>query len=81
MTALLIILGVAGLLFLAHLGLTAAEQRGWIFYRHRPRVQFLGLLEEIVQPSVEYLVEEQSSTAIRADHSETGEPVPDQDDG
>lgn len=81
MTALLIILGVAGLLFLAYLGLTAAEQRGWIFYRHRPRVQFLGLLEEIVQPSVEYLVEEQSSMATRADHPETGEPVPDQDDG
>ncbi len=81
MTVLLITLGVVGLLFLLHLGLTAAERRGWIFYRHRPRVQFLGLLEEIVQPSVEYLVEEQSSIAIRANHSDTGEPTATEEDG
>jgi hypothetical protein len=52
----------------------AAEARGQIYYRHRPpRVQSLGLLESLVQPSVEYTIEEQSSEAIRADQAESGQ--------
>ena len=51
-----------------------AESQGWIFYRTRPpRVRMLGLLEELVDPRAEYLVEEQSSEAIRADQAETGD--------
>ncbi len=75
MEYLFITIGVAALIYGLHrLGLYA-EDRGWIFYRTRPpRVRMLGMLEELVDPRVEYMVEEQSSEAIRADHSESGEP-------
>jgi hypothetical protein len=60
--------------YLLHRFLTYAEARGWIFYRSRPpRVRFTGLLEELVDPRVEYLIEEQASEAIRADQAESGE--------
>ena len=52
-----------------------AESRGWIYYRTRPpRVRMLGFLEELVDPRAEYVVEEQTSEAIRADQVETGGP-------
>ena len=52
-----------------------AESRGWIYYRTRPpRVRMLGMLEELVDPRVEYTIEEESSEAIRADHAESGDP-------
>lgn len=74
MRVLFIVLGVAIVLLLLHLALSYAERRGWVFYRTRPpRVRFLGLLEELAAPSVEYLMEEQSSEAIRADRAESGE--------
>jgi len=63
---------VAGL-YLLHRALLAAESRGWIFYRTRPpRVRTLGMLEELVDPTVEYRIEEESSEAIRADHADSG---------
>jgi hypothetical protein len=69
-----LVLGAAVVLYGLHRTLLAAELRGWIFYRHRPpRVRFLGLLEELVEPRVEYLIEEESSEAIRADHAHSGE--------
>lgn len=62
------------IVYLGHRFLTYAEARGWVFYRTRPpRVRFTGLLEELVDPRVEYLIEEQSSEAIRADQAESGE--------
>ncbi|MGB7860486.1 MAG: hypothetical protein WBM90_08315 [Acidimicrobiia bacterium] len=65
---------MAGSLYLVHLGLTHAERRGWIFYRTRPpRIRFTGLLEELVEPRVEYLIEEEASEAIRAHPSESGQ--------
>jgi hypothetical protein len=52
-----------------------AESRGWIFYKTRPpRVRMLGMLEELVDPRVEYAIEEESSEAIRADQAESGAP-------
>ena len=61
-------------LYLIHLSLGYAESRGWIYYRSRPpRVRFLGMLEELADPRVEYLIEEQTSEAIRADQAESGE--------
>lgn len=70
-------LGVLVAVYALHRLALFAEERGWIFYRTRPpRVRMLGLLEELVQPSVEYQIEEQSSEAIRADQAESG-----QDDG
>lgn len=61
-------------IYALHLLATYAEARGWIFYRTRPpRVRMLGFLEELVQPSVEYQIEEESSEAIRADQAESGQ--------
>jgi hypothetical protein len=34
----------------------------------------LGMLEELVDPRVEYAIEEESSEAIRADQVESGAP-------
>jgi hypothetical protein len=34
------------------------------------------MLEELVEPRVEYLVEEQSSEAIRADQADSGQGEP-----
>jgi len=35
-----------------------AESRGWIFYKTRPpRVRTLGLLEELIEPEVEHMIE------------------------
>lgn len=62
-----------------HLLLTWMERRGWIWYRskHRPRPSSLGLLEEIYQPSVEHLIDQQVEDDTTADHVTTGEPEDD----
>jgi hypothetical protein len=74
MTWLWIALGAAGFLYSLHRLASFAEARGWIFYRTRPpRVRMLGFLEEIVQPSVEHLIEERASEEIRADRGESGQ--------
>jgi hypothetical protein len=81
MEILLILLGVAALVLVLHLLALYAESRGWIFYRTRPpRVRMLGFLEELVDPRVEYMVEEETSEAIRADQSEQGEGYGDTDE-
>jgi hypothetical protein len=67
----LLILAALGLLL--HLGLTAAERRGLVFYRNRPRPYLPGPFESVFQPSVEYLVEEQASGEARADRPGSGE--------
>lgn len=75
MKILLIVVCVTAALYALHRLALFAESRGWIFYRTRPpRVRTLGFLEELVNPSIEYMVEEQSSQEIRADHAESGEP-------
>jgi hypothetical protein len=71
---LIILAGVIVALYVLHRVAIMAEERGLIFYRQRPpRVRSLGFLESLVQPSVEYMIEEESSEAIRADHSESGQ--------
>lgn len=59
-----------------HLLLTWMERRGWIWYRtkDRPRPSSLGLLEEIYQPSMEHVVEQQVSEETEADQAAQGEP-------
>ena len=74
MRFLLAAVGVAALLIVLHLLAVYAESRGWIYYRVRPpRVRMLGLLEELVEPEIQYMIEEQSSEAIRADQDESGQ--------
>lgn len=69
------------LIFLVHRLALFAESRGWIFYKTRPpRVRMLGFLEELVDPRVEYMVEEETSQTIRADQSEQGEGYGDMDE-
>ncbi|HEU4319211.1 MAG TPA: hypothetical protein VFS66_03940 [Acidimicrobiia bacterium] len=80
MRAFLIVGGVTFALYGLHRVALFAESRGWIFYKTRPpRVRMLGMLEALVDPRVEYTVEEQSSEAIRADHSESGDGYRDDD--
>lgn len=72
----LLIIGTAVLvvLYCLHRLALHAESRGWIFYKTRPpRVRMLGMLEELVDPRVEYTIEEETSEAIRADQAESGE--------
>jgi hypothetical protein len=59
-----------------HLLLTWMERRGWIWYRttDRPRPSSLGLIEEIYQPSVEHVIEQQISEDTEADQAAQGEP-------
>jgi hypothetical protein len=67
-------IGLVAVLYSLHRLAMLAESRGWIFYRTRPpRVRMLGMLEELVDPRVEYVVAEQTSEAIRADHAQTGD--------
>lgn len=74
MRFLLIVLLAVIIIYLTHRLLLLAEHRGWIFYRSRPpRIRFTGLLEELVEPRAEYLIEEQSSEAIRADQVGSGQ--------
>lgn len=74
MRLLIILVAIAVALYGLHRLALFAESRGWIFYRTRPpRVRMLGLLEELVDPRSEYLIEEQSSEEIRADIAESGD--------
>jgi hypothetical protein len=66
----LVVVLVAG-----HLLLTWAERRGWIYYRStdRPRPRSLGLLEEIYQPSIIHVIDQQVTEETEADQAESGE--------
>jgi hypothetical protein len=78
---LLLALGAGAVLDATHRLALHAESRRWIFYRACPlRVGTLGLLEELVDPGAEYMVEEQVSHAIRAERSEQGEGYRDDDE-
>ncbi|MCJ7780649.1 MAG: hypothetical protein MUQ27_07470 [Acidimicrobiia bacterium] len=53
-----------------------AAQRGWVFNKHNSRPRGSGmpmLLDQIYQPSIEHMIEEQTSEAIRADQDESGD--------
>jgi hypothetical protein len=69
-----IILGIAAVAL--HLFLTWAGRRGWIFYRDpgRPRPHTLGLIEEIYQPSIEHVIDQEVTEATEADQAESGDP-------
>ena len=68
---------VVGIVVVAgHLTLTWAARRGWIYYRdsNRPRPHTLGLVEEIYQPSIEHVIDQEVSEATEADQAESGDP-------
>ncbi len=70
-----VVLGLAAVAVGGHLILTWAERRGWVYYRtkDRPRPQSLGLLEEIYQPSITHVIDEQVTEQTEADQAEAGE--------
>jgi hypothetical protein len=57
--AVVVALGVAALI--VHISLTWADRRGWVYYRNPDRrpPQSLGMLEEIYQPSVTHVIEQE----------------------
>lgn len=59
-----------------HLTLTWAARHGWVYYRtaERPRPHTLGLIEEIYQPSIEHVIDQEVSEATEADQAESGDP-------
>lgn len=53
-----------------------AGERGWVYNKHNPRprgVGTLGMLEEIYQPSIRYVIEERSSQQARGSQDESGD--------
>jgi len=71
-----LVLGVVALI--VHLFLTWFEKKGWVYYRstNRPPPQSLGLLEEIYQPSISHVIEQQVTEETEADQDPSGEGDP-----
>ena len=80
MSTFLLAIAVLGVLtvvaVVVHLILTYADHRGWVYYRnpHRQASRSVGLLEEIYQPSISHVIEEEAGAESRADVSESGDP-------
>jgi hypothetical protein len=72
--AILIVLAVAAVT--VHVVLSWMARGGWVYYwtKDRPRPSSLGLVEEIFQPSIDQVTEEQAGEQSRSDQAESGEP-------
>jgi hypothetical protein len=72
--AVIVVLGVVALL--THLLLTVFNKRGWVYYRNpeAPRGSWLGLIEEIYQPSVTHVADQQNLEESHRDQTESGDP-------
>jgi hypothetical protein len=69
------------LLYGMHRAALWAEDRGWIYYKNkRGPAPWLGTLESIYEPEVEYILEEESAHRIRADQDDSGDGAPGRDD-
>jgi hypothetical protein len=75
-----LILGAVAVLglvaFATHLLLTSFNKRGWVYYRNAeaPKGSSLGLLEEIDQPSVTHVIDQQTVEDSVRDQSESTDP-------
>jgi hypothetical protein len=58
-----------------HLALTWMATRGWVYYRptERQRPGSLGFIEEVFQPSMEHVIDEETRDKTEADQAESGE--------
>ena len=80
MSAFFIIFGLVLALAVAaatvHLVLSWMARRGWVYYRSqdRPRPSSLGLIEEIYQPSMEHVIDEEARERTVADQEASGAP-------
>jgi hypothetical protein len=75
-----LILGVVAALAVValtvHLLLTWFDRRGWVYYRNpnAPKGSSIGLLEEIYQPSMTHVIDEETRQASEADQPDSGGP-------
>jgi hypothetical protein len=80
MSTFVILIGLVVALVVAaaivHLLLTWMAGRGWVYYRSndRPRPSSLGLIEEIYQPSMEHVIDEEARERTVADQEASGAP-------
>ena len=78
MQVFLVIVGIVAVLALVglaiHVVLTWADRRGWVYYRNpgRRMPPSLGLLEEIYQPSISHVVDQQVTEDTEADQDPSG---------
>ena len=74
--AILVILVLALIALLTHLLLTSFDRRGWVYYRNpgAPKGSWLGLLEEIYQPSATHATDQQTLEDSLNDQTESGDP-------
>jgi hypothetical protein len=69
-----VVLGIVALA--THLLLTSFNKRGWVYYRNpdAPKGSSLGPLDEIYQPSVTHVIDQQALEDSLKDQSESGDP-------
>ena len=53
-----------------------ADRRGWVYYKTKPKVRgtTLGLLDEIYNPAMTHVIDEQQHERTVADHDASGDP-------
>jgi hypothetical protein len=79
MTTALTVLAVLALVGVVLFGLDQlalwAERRGWLFYRHEKGKGSvnLGFLDQIYQPAMEHVIEEETTERTVADQAESGD--------
>jgi uncharacterized membrane protein len=73
-SAVILVLGLTA--FMTHVLLTQIEKRGWVYYRStdKPRPRSLGLLEEIYQPSMTHVIDQETLEESVKHQSESGDP-------
>ena len=80
MSTFLVIIGLMFALAVAaatvHVLLSWMARRGWVYYRSedQPRPSSLGLIEEIYQPSIEHVIDEEARERTVADQEASGAP-------
>ncbi len=69
-----VVLGIMA--FATHLLLTWFEKQGWVYYRstERPRPKPIGMLDEIYQPSMTHVVDQETLEDSLKDQTESGDP-------
>jgi hypothetical protein len=70
--------GLALLIYGAHRFLLYAEQRGWVYYKHKRAPAGSGALAfmelmKIYRPEIEHVIEEERGGDLRVTDDETGE--------
>lgn len=73
-----VIAGLAVLIYGAHRFLLYAEQRGWVYYKHKQAPAGSGALAfmelmSIYKPEIEHVIEEERGGDLRVTDDETGQ--------